>query len=292
MSKGKKAVIALLTFVIATVGIVYGLFIYTSQMPSETELLLNEQAESKDFKKYKVYENDTPFYVSLDKVTNVGKDTVSGYIYDYDFVKPIMENVNSSYIWVNCDDNICYGVSRENLLDKINQYSDKSNERNDFDTTVRACKFLVTNMTGKAGQTTYPDLQGKKNIYWYYAGGYGDPKWRTLSAFSKAVPAEEFYEQVMSSINSNILRSKGLRLEIENPVVEKVLCVDDLISMNIYCMMISADVTTKKKPAEFDKCSWIPDEGETKNITFVIMTTSNKTYNAHFVTDIAVVGYN
>ena len=33
MSKGKKAVIALLTFVIATVGIGYGLFIYTSQMP-------------------------------------------------------------------------------------------------------------------------------------------------------------------------------------------------------------------------------------------------------------------
>lgn len=292
MSKGKKTIIALLAFVIATVGIGYGLFIYTSQMPSETELLLKEQAESKDFKKYKVYENDTAFNVSLDKVTNVGKDDVSGYIYDYDFIKPIMENVDSSYIWANFDEGVCYGVSRESLLDKINQYSDKSNEINDFDTTVRACKFLVTNMTGEAGQTTYPDLQGKKSIYWYYAGGYGDPEWRMLSAFEKAVPAEEFYEQVMSSINSNILQLKGLDLDIENPIVEKVLCVDELIDMNIYCMMISADVTTKEKPADFDKCSWIPDEGETKNITFVITTTSNKAFNAHFVTDVAVVGYN
>lgn len=57
-------------------------------------------------------------------------------------------------------------------------------------------------------------------------------------------------------------------------------------------IMISADVTTKKRPEEFNKCEWIPEKGETENITFVIITTSSKSHNSHFVSDLAVVGYN
>ena len=290
MSKGKKAVIALLTFVIATVGIGYGLFIYTSQMPSEAELLLKEQAESKDFKKYKVYENDTPFYVALDQTTNRNKDNTGGYVFAYDFIKPVMENVNSSYIWTNFYDNISYGVSKESLIEKIEEYD--NDKMNDLDTAIRTCKFLITNMTGHAPEANYPALNGKKPIYWSYSRLIDEATWRTLSAFEKAVSPEEFEDQSTSYMKDNVLLLKGLDLDIENPVVEKVMCVDWCLDWQMYNMMISADVTTKKKPADFDKCSWIPDEGETKRVTFVIMTTSIKRLNTHFVSDVAVVGYN
>lgn len=287
MSKGKKIIIALLAFIIATVGIGYGLFIFTSQMPSETELLLKEQAESKDFKKYKVYKNDTPFYVALDFKTNGEKE---GYRFAYDFIKPVMENVNSSYIWSDFYDNISYGVSKDSLIEKIEEYD--NDKMNDLDTAIRTCKFLITNMTGHAPEANYPDLNGKKPIYWSYTGMIDEAHWRTLSAFEKAVSPEEYDDQSTSEMKDNVLLLKGLDLDIENPIVEKVMCVDYYIDWQMYNMMISADVTTKKKPADFDKCSWIPDEGETKRVTFVIMTTSIKQLNTHFVSDVAVVGYN
>lgn len=147
-------------------------------------------------------------------------------------------------------------------------------------------------MTGHAPEANYPALNGKKPIYWSYSSMLDEATWRTLSAFEKAVSPEEFEDQSTSYMKDNMLLLKGLDLDIENPIVEKVMCVDYYIDWQMYNMMISADVTTKKKPADFDKCSWIPDEGETKRVTFVIMTTSRKQFNPHFVSDVAVVGYN
>lgn len=287
MSKAKKNFLIFLGFIVLLAAVCGGLVYYSSTVPTEEEALLLEKQQSHDFEKYKKYKETKTFYIGLDKKTNSDKP---GYEFSYDYIKPVIENIDSSYIWAEYYEPISYAVSKKTLKKNIDEYETEINE---LDDAIRSCKFLITNMTGKAKSTEYKALTGKKPIYWSYSRGpIVEATWRTMSAFKEVVTPEEYEIQGSAVMKDNILREKGLRLNVENPEVEKVMCIDWFVDYEMYYMMISADVTPEKKPDEFNKVSWLPDVGETKRVTFVIMTMSDKYLNKHFVSDLAVVGYN
>lgn len=297
MSKVKKFFIGIILFAVATVAVTYGLVLYAGKTPTKEELQIMEQKESLDLKKYPIYEEPTELSGCLDLATNSDK---LAYQFAYDFIKQVMEQANGSYIWVETEyyePGVCYGVSKEIMKEKIDASLAEHNETgmmNSLEDAIRAYKGVVTNLTGHAKQATYDTPSGKRNMYWSYSSedSVAGEWWRTLSAFKEAVTPMEYADQSTEFMKDNILLLKGLDLKIENPVVEKVMCIDWHAPMYKLNMMITADVTTLKKPEDFKKCKWIPAEGKTKKVTFVIMGCSRKQLNTHFITDVAVVGYN
>ena len=139
-------IIAMVIIIAIVIALPLGLVtLYSSETPID-ELLAQERAASQDFKSSKVYSKDTPFYVAPNYNAHNQK---SGYQYTYAFIKPIIETVDSAYIWGDYDNSgLTYGVSKESLEEKINTYN--GGTINDLDKAVKTSKVLIQNATKKA----------------------------------------------------------------------------------------------------------------------------------------------
>lgn len=61
-----------------------------------------------------------------------------------------------------------------------------------------------------------------------------------------------------------------LDLTCENVEVGSLLCGEDLMEGRLYIAVVSADVTCNQNSGTFKDLSWIPEEGETERITFLL----------------------
>lgn len=235
MGKVKKAFLFIIGLALATTAVCYGLMLYTEAQSGGGLNSFDSKIDEDSV--YKVYT----------KTTHIG-DAYE----DNDLLC-----ADSKYIWFEGETKMM-AVSGATLQSKIIESAEEQ------------------------GVDIYKNLGGfikdVENVVYHFTSGYNRSiykfdiaNWKygtsEISAFDGVFPEHENLGDEYH--NSNPLAHKGLDLKMKNIKVEKVISGNEFVAYRVIAAQVSADVTCKKRSADFDCLDWLPEEGETRHVTFM-----------------------
>lgn len=233
MGKVKKAFLFIIGLALATTAVCYGLLMYTEAQPSGDTFDSKIDEDSV----YKVYT----------KTTYIGDAYEDNDLFRAD----------SKYIWFKGETKMM-AVSGATLQSKIIESAEEQGVDiyKNLGSFIKDVENVVYNFTAGYNLSFYKF----RSALWKY--GSSD-----ISAFGDVFSDGEVLDDEYH--NSNPLARKGLDLKMKNIKVEKVISGDELVAYGVIAAQVSADVTCKKRSADFDSLDWLPKEGETRHVTFM-----------------------